>query len=455
MAFDPNEERNQHFYYNNQNSMFIALLREAFLDVYASDSYDIASDKFNSEAVIYGHLHTYSNNVINTYRDNPLVMLTSFFGLSNYYEGEECAYFSMYDEPPFTTEQLKKNVFGSVSGFFKNLISVIVTTPQSIVKLFTEFLPRFAVRGLFYLGHVCVEKDYKLTAAFLLFLALPFKALHLLSRAVTSPIESVRNAWFYWVPAGRRKTFTGVMLGLVFATASILITMTVYALLFSLIAPSLGLGAAQLAFMTPEASSAFAFIGSKIMLPMLLKAGAAISPVVAGFTTILGAGLGFVLGTVGPVVNDIYHWCQRKLREPEKTYVDYDVDAHLNADADATELMKAELEQSRLARESQLDRENPIEDNLAPETFHAEPGTTANTGLFSESEKDRKKRTNACAEVMKKIRQIENPQQQTAARQLATDCFVGKGDFKGDFAELERVHVAPILKAQSSLGVRK
>jgi hypothetical protein len=336
-------------------STFANIFREAFYDaftsVYSGESYDIASETFHSRPRGHCYLQGYQS-----YRRNPLVMLTSFLGLSNYCEPNE----------KFTREKLKKNVFGSVSGFLKNLVSVIVTTPLSIAKLFTEFLPRFAAEAFGRLAVNCYERKgaFKILATLAAFACFLFHAVRLVGRAVTSPIESVRSAWFFCVPEGKPISLPRIMLGLAFATASILLTMTIYALLFSLIAPSLGLGAAQLAFMTPEASSAFAFIGSKIMLPMLLKAGAAISPVVAGFTTILGAGLGFVLGTVGPVVNDIYHWCQRKLRERGMPYKPQDIFGNT---CDAQVRHSVEFNNT----------------HAEAKTFHAEPGTPANSGLFS------------------------------------------------------------------------
>jgi hypothetical protein len=424
------------------------IARENFIAVYAPDSYDIASDKINSKP---SDMHTSAAlDSIHRYRRDPFVMFSSFIGLSNYYNDLELQ--SYTDEPEdYSKKKLKKDVFGSFSGFFKNLISVIVTTPHSIAKLFTEFLPLFASAGFGNLAGRCWKRGgaFYIPFALATFFGLLFNAIYFVGRAVTSPIESVRNAWFFWVPAHKPKTFTGVMLGLIFATASILITMTIYALLFSLIAPSLGLGAAQLAFMTPQASSAFAFIGSKIMLPMLAHAGAAISPVVAGFTTILGAGLGFVLGTVGPVVNDIVHWCQDKLRRRAEPKILPRAAEKLNdAHADMSDVLNAMRELDE-ANENHEELRRKI-NNPAPQTFHAEPGTTANSGMFSGRENQEKtetqKRLDAYGDVIKKIHELDrkgkfaSPEHKQALIKLAGQHFRAEQDF----AEFEKTHLQPL-----------
>jgi len=340
-----------------------------FAEVYSPDSYDVASSKFNQESVdeiiqsekfrkLYPDLSRdaaigQACELIKNYRCHFIIILTTFLGIPNQFE---------WDEVP-TWEKIWDNLIGIQQGkdefrenlnsnlkpltFTKNLLYAVLKSPKNILKLFTEFTPALLARIFTFLTMVagvaslylvgdCVNRinsyyyhkekgddasEIRNSIAVTISLgiisiplfivlgatALALHSLHIIGRALTSPVDNVCFGWnagltirdFLILACGEDSHIpaVGYAIGAILAGSSILLSVTLYILCFPLllaIAPATG---ATLTSLLGPLNTAFAFIGTNIVLPVLGKAGLLLTPVIAGLLATTGiASLGIGIG---------------------------------------------------------------------------------------------------------------------------------------------------------------
>lgn len=224
----------------------------------------------------------------------------------------------------------------------KNLFFVVLTTVHSSFAFFTEVLPAFAARGLNALadltysygeegiGNIVLDgyTPFKLGKFALAYVgyhallvlsgviemaSLLFTGIHLLGRAMTSPIVSVKLAWFEGASEKGLKKYgsAGYVIGFLLATLSIVTTITAYTLLLPLLAavvPAIGI------HLAPLVAQILSAIGSNVVMPAFLgfaQLGIVFSPILTGLTVVTGA----ALGIFGPMFKWVADWCRKKWRE--------------------------------------------------------------------------------------------------------------------------------------------
>jgi hypothetical protein len=326
------------------------IISTSFSEVYSSHSYDVAQGTFNFDSIegIEGY--------VDCYRHTPLIQFTSFAGIPNQFDANEKItgmriFTNMFDWQRNKTAN--RNIINAILAlpmFIKNLVMIALALAQNSVKLFTEFLPVLFSNGLrilanrtyalskegihnIYSGdHRLHTKIFKITGYALLIcttlpimlLSISFKFAQLTGRTITSPIDSVRAAWFFCINMDQSEgKFAGKLLGCILATISILMTATIYSLLIPYLVT---LAPASLATVMTNVANAFsglnplfAYFGSNLMIPHLIRLnlltiltshGIFLSPIMAGFTTLFGT----LLTTLGPLIQKGVDWCRYKWR---------------------------------------------------------------------------------------------------------------------------------------------
>jgi hypothetical protein len=316
-----------------------SLLASTFADVFAGDSYNLASGTFNNE---------YANALyVDYYRHHWLIQLTSFFGIPNQFSVNEKItgkkiLTNLFDWQTGKTRR-RKSINFTLAPFMllKNLALIILVTTQNTFKLFTEFLPALAAKGLKRLVYATlrnceqnIKRIWKSKINFFSKLAkiagqglfmIPllltvgaaalFKLIECIGRTVTSPVNSVGIAYFYCV--NKDKTpgkFVGRLLGCVLAILSMASTAAIWSLLFPFIlaAAPASIASALTGIMNAFSwmNPAFNFLGSNI-ITLLTKSGVTLSqlsPLTTGFTIFFSV----LLTTLGPLANNVFYWCRWK-----------------------------------------------------------------------------------------------------------------------------------------------
>jgi hypothetical protein len=245
--------------------------KEAFIKVinrvYAPYSYDIIHDEFNGKTKEelakkdphfnkdWFALHT------KRYYRSYIIMLASFLGLPTYCElgkrptwGRIAKNFLGWHTVHTTNKSRRAITFAVIKNISRaflfvpaNTLIALVKFPLNLVKIFTELLPLTIGMSLGYaVYHVNKERIkqkhkvnklhyHALNAAFAVLWGLKMAVLgmHFIGRAITSPMRGVLDAY----QSGKNLNGDnrgGKFLGVLFAIASICVTVTVYAFLFPL-----------------------------------------------------------------------------------------------------------------------------------------------------------------------------------------------------------------------------
>jgi hypothetical protein len=220
-------------------AQLLQLLKNSFLDLYSStwppEGYDPISKTFIDESI--------SNNLL----EDKITQVTSFFGLPNRCTSPAQSMknigrnFLGWEE----NKSEKRNIINYIKTIYalpKNFIFIFLRTLHSLVAFFTEFFPAALVifckmAAIIFSDkssceqHTLLKFFYNvMTTAFICFGYL-FDAIHLIGKAVTSPIDAVRNAWDM-AHQYHGDNNTGHIFGVLCCLFSIGITVTVYAFIF-------------------------------------------------------------------------------------------------------------------------------------------------------------------------------------------------------------------------------
>lgn len=322
------------------NMPFSRFVKTTFMEVFAPDGYD---------HIYHQHTPLSSHYLTHHYRTHPVILISTFFGLPNDCPPGEIPTWGRIVRNLLGLQDNKsdaRNAFNEIVSplvLLKNLTIAAFKTSQNILKLFTEFLPPVAARMFFDIGEFAGRISILLPLGFAEFLLsdsrinffpiarllrnlwnltkillgvvipislfLAFGALsaayfiacgvsyaaQFVGRAITSPIDSVRAAWYYCVTPGERATYTRMILGAVFVLASATVTTLAYSLLFPLMLPYLGI---TTALMTAQLSAGFiAFLTNLSVTTFSASVG--LSALQAG----LGIFTGLIVSLAGPVIN--------------------------------------------------------------------------------------------------------------------------------------------------------
>lgn len=309
-----------------------SLFASSFAEVYSADSYDLASDTFNQESI--DEIRPY----VNHYRHHPLILFTAFFGVPNQFNANKSItgnriFWNLFDWQ--TGKSNRRRLINTGLGalmFIKNVFLMGVMTIQNSFKLFTEFLPLLMAKGLWKLTWITFKncqqgikdnwqsengKTLKIAGYSLAMLSLTLtfaavillKIIQLIGRTITSPVNSVRIAWFYCVNQDKTPgKFGGRLFGALLAILSISISAMTWSLLCPFVLATAPTSIASILTGIMNAAPAFfTLIGSNLMLPLLAQSGLALSQlsaIMAGFATFFA-----LLTTIaGPVVNMAFDW---------------------------------------------------------------------------------------------------------------------------------------------------
>jgi hypothetical protein len=237
-----------------------SVLYDVFSHVYPSDSYSSIYDEFNYEPWnqridktkdIDSEIAIFNNNTKN-YRRQYITMLTSLLGWPNFCDyGDTLTwtdifrnFFGWQKNPSDTRYWL--NFFKTPFSFIKNVIVSLIEIPRNLVKFFTEFIPLTIAMSIRFLmdrinKHAAHKKGLIKAAFVALYLSLGvFRLLalgiHFAGRAITSPIKGVLAAFTAGQNLnGKGKGLGGNFLGILFASASIAVTVSFYAFLLPVI----------------------------------------------------------------------------------------------------------------------------------------------------------------------------------------------------------------------------
>lgn len=257
----------------------LEIITSTYDEVYAPDSYNVASGEFNYEPVL-GY-----DDLVKAYRRNPLTRLTSPFGLTNEVDklNDELTLRKIGEN--FVGWQDNKKWYRQAWNIFKgfvfpitpllNTIYVLLKTAHSVVAFFTEYLPAVTSKILFasakYFNktaktiinqEIISAGDVAMlivTGALAALTGMGFAAarvIEFVAKAITSPFESPHLAWHKHTAItdflqkkfpGSPKTCkaAGYLAGTFLAASSIVITSTALAaslpFLITTTLPSLGI----------------------------------------------------------------------------------------------------------------------------------------------------------------------------------------------------------------------
>lgn len=347
----------------------------AFADVFTASSYDPITGKFNyltlEEIAHSFHLEQYNPHQIhkflldeiNRYRQQPLVLFTSFIGLTNQSEFRENDENKIYIED-LTWEKILFNLQGlqeeksderkrlnkylSPFVLIKNIVFAGLISLQNLVKVFTEFLPLLLVRSFEFLmnysmntldeiwsrDNVVLNMLHSILPVLAFIFActgyLLIKPVYLIGRAFSSPIDSIKAAWYGGLslndffdkkllkkyPALK---IIGYSAAVLLSMISIAATATLYAFLFPLMITAIpGVSTWLSSALINTSSSALGFISSHVIIPLLTKLGlsATLDPLVVGLCSYIGIAITALFPFLA-VFFDKYRDCYYHTGNPE------------------------------------------------------------------------------------------------------------------------------------------
>lgn len=318
-----------------------------FTAVYTPDSLDLIEKKFN-DMPVRQHRGQRNKHEWVAYATNPITLASSFFGLPNRCENGVTPSWSNIAKNLFGWQDNKstaRSIFNFLLSPFAlawNLATAAIKTIINIAKLFTEFTPLLlaalcsslidytnkeaedACTGVLSPGKLFLQRATKCMNVF-------FNALLFIGRALTSPLNSIRKAWY----TGQELAGTGIggkLLGGSLALLSASITIVAYSfalpLVISATAPAIisKISVSLSQFAGPvmnTLSAALSWIGSQVVMPVLGQAfaslGVSVSPAFAGAVT-LGTFAMTTLGTaLDRVISPFKEWWNRSAKRVAST----------------------------------------------------------------------------------------------------------------------------------------
>lgn len=386
----------------------------AFSKVYWPDSYDGASNRFNYQPIedinkrFFGDsklAHEENNSSIKHYRRHFLILLTTFFGLPNRFELDESITLAkigknlqgLQEGKNDQRTEFNNNILVRIYSVVKSILFAAFITAQNTLKLATEFLPAliaeifFAIaRPIFRLCKQTLTAKWTLSNLLMvtcllapLFIStLIFtvaKTIQLAGRTITSPINSVRSAWFSShtinhfladrVSDHPAMKLLGYAAGLILSLMSIAATTSVYMILFPL-----------LVNMTPMLHIHIHYVGSNFLWPLLMKMGIFMEPALETVAAIIGICTGLAVTTFGPIIQQVVDAFRYQWRVSDNAVICFD---RFTFDTSSEEEPTTALhEKFHEEPDANIYPEFSFpESPLSPRT-QASPGTSSNTGFF-------------------------------------------------------------------------